>query len=134
MAMVGCTCLISSNHPLHHHSLLNLGTLSKEFVCIINNYYIHPPPLSHGPGSVILPPFPPILTTRHRHVGWSCKLLLAVTSTVILVSESCRTHGHILLSHDSGSRATLTKTCPHEISLHIIPSPTCFKQSAYRRR
>jgi hypothetical protein len=39
-------------------------------------------------------------------VGRSGKLLLALTSTVILGSESCRTHDHIFLSHDSWNRAT----------------------------
>jgi hypothetical protein len=34
-------------------------------------------------------------------VGGSGKLLLDLANIVILGSESCRTHDHILLSHDS---------------------------------
>jgi hypothetical protein len=37
----------------------------------------------------------------------SGKLLLALASKVILGSESCGTHDHTLLFHDSGSCATL---------------------------
>jgi hypothetical protein len=33
------------------------------------------------------------------------KLPLVIASTVILGSESCGTHGHTLLSHDTGSHA-----------------------------
>jgi hypothetical protein len=36
------------------------------------------------------------------------KLLLVLASTVILGSQSGGTHDHILLSHDSGSRATFS--------------------------
>jgi hypothetical protein len=39
-------------------------------------------------------------------VGRSGKLLLALASTIILDSEFLETHGHILLTHDSVSRAT----------------------------
>jgi hypothetical protein len=38
----------------------------------------------------------------------SGKLLLALTSTVILVSGPSGTHDHIFLSHDSESHATLS--------------------------
>jgi hypothetical protein len=40
------------------------------------------------------------------HQGRSGKLLLALASTVILCSESCGIHDHILLSHTSGSCET----------------------------
>jgi hypothetical protein len=41
------------------------------------------------------------------YLDWFGKLLLALASTIILSSESRGTHGHILLSHDFVSRATL---------------------------
>jgi hypothetical protein len=50
-------------------------------------------------------------------VGWSGKFLLAVAGTVILGSESHRTHYHILLSHDSGSHATLFAILPALLAL-----------------
>jgi hypothetical protein len=43
----------------------------------------------------------------------SGKLLLFLSSTVILGSESRWTHDHILLSHDSGSRGTFPP-CPNQ--------------------
>jgi hypothetical protein len=68
------------------------------------------------PGSRILPGFSYQLLTFHfsllttsifnRLNSLSSKLLLVLASTVILGSESCGTHDHILLSHVCGSRAT----------------------------
>jgi hypothetical protein len=44
-------------------------------------------------------------TSRHLNLSWlTAKLLLVLASTVILGSESHRTHGHVLLSDGSGSR------------------------------
>jgi hypothetical protein len=43
-----------------------------------------------------------------RAAAAAVKLLLALASTVIPGSESFGTHGHILLSHDTWSRATQT--------------------------
>jgi hypothetical protein len=57
----------------------------------------------------------------------SGKLLLALASTVILGSESRWTHDHILLSHDSGSRATLTHS---HISLGKVHSLSCPHENA----
>jgi hypothetical protein len=54
----------------------------------------------------ILPPYS--ASKCVRSVGRSGKLLLALASTVILGSGSCGTHEHIFLSHDSGSRETLS--------------------------
>jgi hypothetical protein len=48
-------------------------------------------------------------SARKHAVGPSGKFLLALASTVILDSESCGTHAPLLLSHDSESRATLTR-------------------------
>jgi hypothetical protein len=44
-----------------------------------------------------------------RSMAGSCKLLLTLDSVVILSSEFRVTHDHTLLSHDSGSDATLNE-------------------------
>jgi hypothetical protein len=59
-------------------------------------------------------------------VSQSGKLLLVLASTVILGSESCGSHDHILLSHDSGSQEipnSWAETCP----LYIISGQTTEK-------
>jgi hypothetical protein len=45
------------------------------------------------------------------------KLLLALTSTVILGSRSHRTHDHIFLFHDSESHASTLSSGSHWLSL-----------------
>jgi hypothetical protein len=52
--------------------------------------------------------------------SWSGKLLLALASTVILGSESHGTHGHILVSHDSGSHATPAPKGSYCIEIYFI--------------
>jgi hypothetical protein len=52
-----------------------------------------------------LPPYLP--NGFFLQVGWVGKFLMDLASKVILGSESSGTHDHILLSHDSRSRATL---------------------------
>jgi hypothetical protein len=54
------------------------------------------------------------------------KLLLALSSTVILDSESHGTHGHILLSDGSGSLQTL-------FSRYDVPWKIFYTESARRR-
>jgi hypothetical protein len=65
-------------------------------------------------------------------VGGSGKLLLATASTVILGSGSRGTHEHTFLSHDSDSRATISrimvpgciKPFTNDRALHCIRLPT----------
>jgi hypothetical protein len=54
---------------------------------------------------------------------WSGKFLLALVSTIILGSEFRGTHEHILLSHDSGSRAAESLTAG-EVH-HQFTRPDC---------
>jgi hypothetical protein len=46
----------------------------------------------------------------------SVKLLLAFARTIFLGSESRRTYGHILLSHDSGISATLSSQSQSQVT------------------
>jgi hypothetical protein len=58
------------------------------------------------------------------------KLLLALASTVILGSEPRGTHDHILLSHDSGCRATVTVENLIAPNVHLLqnrPITNCCK-------
>jgi hypothetical protein len=49
-------------------------------------------------------------------LGLSVKLLVVLASTVILGSRSRRTHDHILLSYDSGSRTmTIVSECGQSV-------------------
>jgi hypothetical protein len=51
--------------------------------------------------------------------GPSGKLLLALASTVVLGSESCRTHNHLLLFHDFGPSGKLLLG----LTACLVPSP-----------
>jgi hypothetical protein len=55
---------------------------------------------------------------------WSGKFMLVLASTIILVTESRRTHDHALFYHDCGSRAIAAHLRSRGIftALSLLPS------------
>jgi hypothetical protein len=63
----------------------------------------------------------------------SGKLLLPLASAVILCSESHRTHDNILLSHDSGSHATVICVTSHSGQSHkFMLAPCQYSDSCFQ--
>jgi hypothetical protein len=69
--------------------------------------------------------------------GWVChlQLLLALTSTVILGSQSCKVHDHILLIRDSsnvkGPRKWVAQLYPQALGSFFVTSYNSLSQGVY---